>query len=104
MKHALAVLLLCSASAAVAAAPDYNLNVHVGTSRMALEVNSTAYHQNLSAVIDGKKYELESFAAPNLLLIPGDYKARIVKEHHSGQYEVWRIYEFRLPDKKFASS
>jgi hypothetical protein len=32
--------------------------------------------------------------------MPGDYKARIVKDHHSGDYDVWRIYEFQLPDKK----
>ena len=40
----------------LAAAPDYSLNVHVGTSRMVLEGNSGAYHQNLDVVIDGKKY------------------------------------------------
>ena len=32
--------------------------------------------------------------------MPGDYKARIVKDHHSGAADVWRIYEFQLPDKK----
>jgi hypothetical protein len=33
--------------------------------------------------------------------MPGDYKARINKDHRSsGDYDVWRVYEFQLPDKK----
>ena len=99
MKHLLAVLFLCSFLAAADPA-DYNLNVHVGTSRMVLEREGGAHFQKVQAVIDGKKYELESIAAPNALLLPGDYKARIVKDHHSGEYDVWRIYELQLPDKK----
>jgi len=43
---------------------------------------------------------LESLDATNTLLLPGDHKARIVKDHHSGEYDVWRVYEFQLPDKK----
>jgi hypothetical protein len=99
MKHLLVVLFFCSTLTA-AAAPDYNLNVHVGTSRMVLEGNSSAHHQNLDVVIDGKKYQLESIDATNTLLMPGDYKARIVKDHHGADYDVWRVYEIQLPDKK----
>jgi hypothetical protein len=43
---------------------------------------------------------LESITATNTLLLPGDYKARIVKDHHASDYDVWRVYEFQLPDKK----
>ena len=102
MKHALAVLFICSALAwAVAGdAPDYNLNVHVSSSRMTLERGGGAHFQRVKAVIDGKKYELESIEAPNALLMPGEYRARIVKDHHAGAADVWRIYEFQLPDKK----
>ena len=99
MKHTISVLLMCSAMA-WAAASDYNVNVHVGTSRMVLEGNSSAHHQNLDVVIDGKKYQLESLDATNTLLMPGDYKARIVKDHHGSDYDVWRVYEFQFPDKK----
>jgi hypothetical protein len=99
MKHVLTVLLLFS-SLAVAASPEYDLNVHVSSSRMVVEGGDSAHFQKVQAVIDGKKYELESIAAPNTLLLPGDYKARIVKDHHSADYDVWRIYEFQLPDKK----
>jgi hypothetical protein len=102
MKHALAVLFICSALAwaGSADAPDYNLNVHVTSSRMVMERGGGAHFQKVKAVIDGKQYELESIAAPNALLMPGDYKARIVKDHHSSEDDVWRIYEFQLPDKK----
>jgi hypothetical protein len=79
---------------------DYNLNVHVSSSRMVLERGGGAHFQKVKAVIDGKQYELESIAPPNALLLPGDYKARIVKDHHSSEADVWRIYEFQLPDKK----
>ncbi len=99
MKHLLVVLFLCSFLSA-ADQSDYNLNVHVGSSRMVLERGGGAHFQKVQAVIDGKKYELESIIATNTLLLPGDYKARIVKDHHSADYDVWRIYEFQLPDKK----
>lgn len=66
MKHSLAVLFICSALAwaAAADAPDYNLNVHVSSSRMVLEGNFSAYQQYLDVAIDGKKYELKSVALP----------------------------------------
>jgi len=102
MKHTLAVLFICSALAwaAAADAPDYSLKVHVTSSRMVMEREGGAHFQKVKAVIDGKKYELESINATNTLLLPGDYKARIVKDHHSADYDVWRIYEFQFPDKK----
>lgn len=101
MKHLLVVLLLSSAMSGWAAdAPDYSLNVHVSSSRMVLERGGGAHFQKVNAVIDGKKYELESIDATNALLMPGDYQARIVKDHHAGAADVWRIYEFQLPDKK----
>ena len=99
MRHALAVLFIYSAIAA-AATPDYDLNVHVSTSRMVLHGTALSHQQCLTVVIDGKKYELESIGAPNSLLMPGDYKARIVKDHHDGDYDVWRIYKLQFPDKK----
>ena len=93
MKHALAVLFLCSALAWAADAPDFNLNAHVSSSRMVLERGGGAHYQKVQAVIDGKKYELESITATNTLLLPGDYKARIVKDHHASDYDVWRVYK-----------
>lgn len=102
MKHALAVFVFCSILAwSLPNSPEYAINVHVSASLMVREGNSSAHYQNLSVLIDGKKYELESLDATNTLLMLGDYKARMVKDHHgSGDYDVWRVYEFQLPDKK----
>ena len=80
MKHVIAVLFCGHGLWPLA--PDYNLNVHVTSSRMVMERGGGAHFQKVKAVIDGKKYELESIEAPNALLMPGDYKARIVKDHH----------------------
>jgi len=99
MKHLLAVLFLCSFLSATDPS-DYSLNVHVSSSRMVLERGGGAHFQKVKAAIEGKKYELESITPTNTLLLPGDYKARIVKDHHGADYDVWRIYEFQFPDKK----
>jgi hypothetical protein len=80
---------------------EYNIDVHVSASRMILEGNDRAYRQLLSVTIDGKKYELHSIGAPNMLLMLGDYKARLEKdEHGKGAYDSWRVYEFQFPDKR----
>jgi hypothetical protein len=62
----LAVLLLLSALAWAGTTPnpaEYTVNVHVGASYMVSERAFNLYVQKLDAVIDGKKYELESEAS-----------------------------------------
>jgi hypothetical protein len=76
---------------------DYTVNVHVSASHMVINGRSVAYAQKLNVVIEGKKYELESSAFPNALLALGDYKARLVKDEHSGTYDSFQVYEFLLP-------
>jgi hypothetical protein len=100
-KMALVVLLLFSALAwAGGAEPnpaDYNLNLHVSSSR----VNGRGLIR-LKVILDGKKYELEGMDAESSLLIPGDYKAKTialkVKDVHT--YDVYGAYEFLFSDKK----
>lgn len=102
MKKLALVVLLFSAFA-WAADPDpaaYTVNVHVSSSRMVIEFDSIAHRQKLSVVIDGKKYELESDVAVNMLLALGDYKARLVEDDHKNAYDSFQIYEFLFPDKK----
>jgi hypothetical protein len=80
---------------------DYTVDVHVSTSRMVLEGNSIAHHQNLTAVIEGKKYELESIDAPNRLLLLGDYKAKVLRDERTkAKYDSWQVYEFIFSDNK----
>jgi len=96
------LLILCSAfTYAAPNSRDYNTTVHVITTRMVREGNSVAHYQLLTVTIDGKKYELESESIPNFLLMPGDYKARIVDDKHgAGNYDSWRVYEFLFPNEK----
>lgn len=76
---------------------EYNTTVHVVASRMVVH---HAYFQQLSAVIDGKNYELESLIAEWGLLVLGDYKAKLVEDRHSHPYDLWQVYEFLFPDNK----
>lgn len=103
MKHLIILVffLLCSACCwAASVASDYNLIVHVSSTRMVRHGDSP-YYQNLTVTVDGKKYELESLHPPNSLLILGDYKARLVKDQHwAGPYDSYRVYEFLFSDNK----
>jgi hypothetical protein len=56
-----------------------------------------SWEQNLTAIIDGKKYELQSGTRVKLLRL-GDYKAKITKDDSQNAYEYMRTYEFLFPD------
>jgi hypothetical protein len=95
--------LLLAANAWAGTAPnaaDYVINVHVSKSCMVRGDNSALHWQKLSVVIDGKNYKLESVGAPNMLLTPSDYKARLTKDEQKKEYESLQIYEFLFPDQK----
>ena len=80
---------------------EYNVNVHVSASRMAVHGNSGAHYQYLTVTIDGKRYEMESIGAVQQLLKLGDYRARLAKdEHGKGDYDSWQVYEFQFPDHR----
>jgi hypothetical protein len=97
MKKALAaVVLLCSALVWARSAPnptDYALNAHVSSSRIA-ERGSL----RLTVTIDGKKVELSGFGPA--LLLPGDYKAKLIRDDHKNGYDSFQIFEFLFPDGK----
>ena len=98
---AFAVLLFSFSSSAIAGPShnpaEYTITVHVVASRI---VTHNAYFQQLSAVIDGKNYELESRISQFGHLVTGDYKAKLVDDRHKPQYDVWQVYEFLFPDDK----
>ena len=99
----LAFVILLFSVLAWAADPnpaEYTINVHVGSSRMVIEGTSLAHQQRVSAVIDGKKCELESDVAVNQVLALGDYKAKLIQNEHKNAYDSFQIYEFLFPDKK----
>jgi hypothetical protein len=74
---------------------DYTINIHVSSSSIA-----TGGGQDLSVVIDGKKYELACECATGTLLALGDFKAKLVKDEHKTTYDSIRVYEFLFADKK----
>jgi hypothetical protein len=105
---ALFFLLLSVLSWAQSSTNEYSINVHVTSSQWGnLPANvGTETIQRLSAIIDGKKYELaaDDFRS-NLqhgvtLLALGDYKAKLVQDVHKTTYESSQAYEFQFADKK----
>src|SRR5260370_25336160 len=98
-KVAIAIVLLCSALSGAGKDPvpaEYNIKVHVIYSRLG---DANGSRPRLSAIIDGKKCELQG--SPTLsLLAPGDYKAKLVKDEHKTAYDSYRVYEFLFPDLK----
>lgn len=93
---------------------DYTIDVRVVSSRLAFMCGKAfggdsqcLGPQQITVVIEGKKYELAGGSyrgrggagSRRGLLELGTYKARIVKEEHKSTSELFRDYEFLLPDK-----
>ena len=91
---------------------DYTIAVHVQSSHVFSYCYDILGHptcetnQHLIAVIDGKKYELDSNGYYDVLLRTGDYKAKLLPDEQRdgdiplGDYEYRRKYEFLFPDGK----
>lgn len=91
----------CLCAAAPARPSEYNINVHVSASRTVKHSESAPGYQHLDVTIDGRKYELESVLGVRDLLMPGDYKARLLTgEHGQGDYDSRQVYEFQFSDKR----
>jgi hypothetical protein len=102
-------VLFCGllAHPALAASPsDYPVKIHVVSSELKSECSSETkgsdcgLHQLLTVTIDAKKYKLETTRVRPLLLLPGDYHARVTKEKKKGSSEYFREYEVLYPDGK----
>ena len=97
MRAALVAVLLLAALAPATPAPEvYSTDVHVFSSYFP----PCQAPQHLTAIIDGKKYELYAPDSVSFLLALGDYKAKLVKDEHKTSYESVQVYEFLFPDKK----
>ena len=110
MKAILITLMMLCPVAAVgqskAAKKSFPIHVHVTASKYAVIPSQFSDSggnliDELAVVIDGKKY---LWAAPtgrkNSLLLPGNYKARVMSDEHYAPYEVRRRYKMLLPDGK----
>lgn len=85
---------------------SYPIHVHVTASKYAVIPSQFSGSggnliDELTVIIDGKKY---LWAAPlwrkESLLLPGNYKARVMSDKHYSPYEVSRRYMMLLPDGK----
>ncbi len=55
--------------------------------------------QQISVLIDGAKYEMESVTAlPKGIIALGDYKAKLVKDQQKPTREFNRTYSLMFPD------
>jgi hypothetical protein len=71
-------LLFCLPLFAQAPDAGYTLNIHVSESRIGTARGNV---QELSVLVDGAKYELESITNfPKGIVALGDYKAKLVKD------------------------
>jgi hypothetical protein len=95
-KIAISILLLCSTLAIAASPADYNINVHVVSSKMRFIGGGTAV-QRITVVINGKNYELQAVSQGVLAL--GDYKAKL-NETRKNSYDIYQTYQFLMPDGK----
>lgn len=103
-------LLLCSVAACCQqpSSTDYPITVHVVSSRVISvwqgEKLPAAVKEDLTVVIDGKKYVLEGKAPKTSLLsfgviAPGDYNAKLTQDRNKGNYLRYQEYEILFPDK-----
>jgi hypothetical protein len=113
-KSLFALLLLAPVLAWAKPKPaDYTITVHVQSSHMSYECDSTlaighpdcGKRQHLNVIIDGKKYELDGGQRDYLLRV-GDYKAKVLADDSQddsspeGSYEYRLKYEFLFPNGK----
>jgi hypothetical protein len=98
-------LLFCLPLFAQSPDAGYNLNIHVSESRIGTDCGVSSGNsscksvQQLAALIDGAKYELEGETYfPKGIVALGDYKAKLVKDQQKPTHEFNRTYELMFPD------
>lgn len=110
MKRLLIVLTMLGPVVAVGQAKatkeSYPIQVHVTASKYAVIPSQFSDSggdliDELTVTIAGKNY---LWAAPtgrnHSLLLPGNYRARVLSDKHYAPYEVRRLYKMLLPDGK----
>jgi len=92
------LLLATAAFGEIPNPAEYTVAVRVVSSRIVLGTNSQS--QDLTVVINGKRFELYG-GAPHLdLLRVGEYKAKLLKLDESRPYEYRWVYQFLFSDGK----
>lgn len=108
-KLAIALLLvqpafLCATTKPSSNPADYPLTVHVMVSRYITAQPGIDGYQQLDAIIDGQRVELQSEGGSGQgVLALGDYKAQLshtgfIPKHPPNGYDSFVVYRFLLPD------
>lgn len=86
-------------------ATDYGVKIHVSASHIGYDCgvangdSSCRSVQQVSATIDGAKYELESETFfPKGVVALGDYQAKLVSDEQKPTHEFSRVYDLMFPD------
>lgn len=84
---------------------DYAIKVHVSASHIGYTCgvlngdSSCKSVQQVTAIIDGAKYELQSETFfPKGIVALGDYQAKLVSDEQKLTHEFTRTYELMFPD------
>ena len=101
MKTLIALAMLLARTSLIAQTPSDTVTIHVSASHWipGQEFHSASY-EKLTAVINGKRLELEAFIGGPFMLQPGDYRARLVGERRQSPNELAQTYEILLPGNK----
>ena len=99
---ALLTALLLAPMSLAAQQPGDTVTIHVSASHFTVipADRSTASFEILTAVIQGRKVELSAFLSGPDMLLPGNYRARLVSEKHESQYELRQYWEILLPGNR----
>ena|SRR5579875_4022392 len=82
---------------------DFPLTVHVVSAKLVVIPDGTlpSAEEYLHVLIGGKKYILATnYRTKDGVILPGDYKARLVKNKQPRSYSLTQMYEFLFPDGK----
>lgn len=99
------VAMAISVSAHAQKSADYAVKLHISASRIGYDCGVTSGNsscksvQQITAVVDGAKYELESETFfPKGIVALGDYQAKLVSDEQKPTQEFNRTYDLMFPD------
>jgi len=102
MKTLTVLTLLLAPVSLAAQQPGDTVTIHVSASHWTVlpADRSTSSFEILTAIINGRKVELGANLSGPDMLLPGNYRARLVSETHESVYELRQNWEILLPGNR----
>jgi hypothetical protein len=102
MKTLTLLAVLLAPPSLAAQQPGDTVTIHVSASHWTVlpADRSTSPFEILTAIINGRKVELGANLSGPDMLLPGDYRARLVSEAHESVYELRQNWEILLPGNR----